>query len=65
MSVKERKIMRLADNEKLDEAVYLWFIQKRSLGIPVSGVVLSEKATQFYEQLYPGASEKPFKASKG
>ena len=45
MSVKERKIMRLADDEKLDEAVYLCFIQKRSLGIPVSGVILSEKAT--------------------
>ena len=31
----------------------------------MSGVLLSEKATQFYEQLHPGASEKPFKASKG
>lgn len=51
VSVKERKIMRLADDEKLDEAVYLWFIQKRSLGIPVTGVVLSEMATQFHEQL--------------
>ena len=57
--------MRLANDEKLDEAVYLWFIQKRSLGIPVSGVVLSEKATQFHEQLHPEESEKSFKASKG
>ena len=65
VSVKERKIMRLADDEKLDEAVYLWFVQKRSLSIPVTGVVLSEKATQFHEQLHPEASEKPFKASKG
>ena len=64
VSVKERKIMRLADDEKLDEAVYLWFIQKRSLGIPVSGVILSEKATEFHEQLHPD-SEKSFKASKG
>lgn len=64
VSVKERKIMRLADDEKLDEAVYLWFIQKRSLGIPVSGVILNEKATQFHEQLHPD-SEKSFKASKG
>ena len=52
VSMKERKIMRLADDERLDEAVYLWFIQKRSLGIPVTGVVLSEKATQFHEQLH-------------
>ena len=26
---KERKIMRLAGDEKVDEAVYLWYIQKK------------------------------------
>ena len=65
VSTKEWKILRLVDDKKLDELVYLWFIQKRSLGILVSDVVLSEKATQFYEQLHPGASEKSFKASQG
>ena len=54
VSVKEWKIMGLADDKKLYEVVYLLFIQKWSLGIPVSGVVLSEKAMQFYEHLHPG-----------
>ena len=64
VSVKERKIIWLADDEKLDEAVYLWFIQKRSLGIPVSGVVLSKKAMQFHEQLHPEESESHSKRAR-
>ena len=31
----------------------------------MSGVVLSEKATQFYEQLYPQASEKQARVGCG
>ena len=35
-SVDTRKIMRLAEDEELDQALYLWFVQKRSQNIPVS-----------------------------
>ena len=44
MSKKGRKVMRLVNDDKLDEAVYLWFSQKRSQDMPVSGPVLCEKA---------------------
>ena len=40
MSSKGRNVMRLADDEKLDKAVYLWFVQKRSQDMPISGGIL-------------------------
>ena len=59
-----RKIMRLAKDEKLEEALYIWFVQKRSQGTPVSGPLLCEKATQFHEQMHrEEAGVVPFKAS--
>ena len=45
--------MRLANDQQLDEAVYLWFVQKRSEGLLVSGL-LCEKASQFSERLHRG-----------
>ena len=35
MSKKGRTVMRLADNNKLDKGVYLWFVQKRTKDMPV------------------------------
>ena len=46
--LKEHKIMRLADDEKLDKAVYLWYVQKRSQGILMIGPILREKAQLFH-----------------
>ena len=40
---KEHKIMCLADDEKVDKAVYLWYIQKSSQEILITGPVLREK----------------------
>ena len=59
--------MRMADDEKLDEAVYLWFVQKRSQDFPVSGPILCEKAVQLHAQLHQGDSEAEllFQASRG
>ena len=65
VSSKERKIMRLADDEKVDEAVYLWYIQKRSQGIPITGPILREKAQLFYQQLHGDSSSSTFQASTG
>ena len=53
--LKERKIMRLAEDEKVDEAVYLWYVQKRSQRIPVTGPILREKA-QLYSAVSPATS---------
>ena len=62
---KEHKIMRLADDEKLDEAVYLWYVQKRSQGIPITGPILREKARLFHQQLHDDNSSSSFEASTG
>lgn len=65
MSKKGRKVMRLADDDRLDKAVYLWFAQKWSQDMPVSGPVLCEKAVQLHEQLHESESVPPFQASRG
>ena len=61
----ERKIMRLAEDEKVDEAVYLWYVQKRSQGIPITGPVLREKAQLFHQQLQCDKPSSSFQASTG
>ena len=68
VSSKKRKVMRLAKDDRLDEALYLWFIQKRSQDMPVSGPILCEKATQLHEMLHKddeSTLEAPFNASRG
>ena len=68
MNKKGRKTMRLADDEKLDEALYLWFVQKRSQDMPVSGPIVSEKAMQLLSsKLHESDPTTPaeFQASRG
>ena len=45
------KVMKFGYNEKLDQALYLWFKQKRMQGIPVSEPLLCAKATGLNEML--------------
>ena len=45
------KVMRLGSCDKLDQAVFVWFKQKRMQGMPVSGSLLCEKATQLAEPM--------------
>lgn len=59
---KRRKVMKQAKNVQLEEALFMWFIQRRSRGDPISGPLLTEKALYFNEQL-GGPSD--FKASQG
>ena len=59
-----RKTMKAAQDEKLDEAVAMWFMQKRSEGVPISGPILTAKALQFHMKLYPDGGEE-LKASTG
>ncbi|KAI4458302.1 homeobox-like domain superfamily [Holotrichia oblita] len=49
-------------DEKLEDAVYLWFVQKRSQGEPISGPLLCEKALKMNKK--PSGSE-DFKAGTG
>lgn len=59
--LKKRKIMKTAANEALETALHLWFVQKRSEGIPLSGPMI-EKALFFNTKLNGDSS---FKASSG
>ena len=40
----KRSIIRRSKYEKLDKVLYLWFLQKRVIGTPVSGLILTAKA---------------------
>lgn len=42
--VKKAKSMKIGKDEKLDQAVFLWFNQKRAERVPISGFILCEKA---------------------
>ena len=59
---RSAKVMKLGDDSKLDQAVYLWFKQKRMEGIPVSDPLLCEKALSLSWVLN---GETDFTASKG
>ena len=54
MNLPEARSMKTGDFEDLDEALYLWFKQKREQNMDVSGDLLMEQAKIFYEKMYPG-----------
>ena len=58
---KNRKTMKTAVNPGLNKVLYLWFSQKRSQGLSISGPLLCEKALDFNKKL--GGSDS-FVASK-
>ena len=62
---KKRCIIRLPKYDLVDEACWKWFCQQRSKGAPVSGVLLQEKARNFFPKLYPDADSQSFKGSTG
>ena len=49
---KSRKIMCLANDDELDQALFSWFVQERSQNIPVSGPLLTGKALQLHALLH-------------
>ena len=64
----KRKSLKLANDERLDQALYTWFIQQRSTGTPISGPLLQEKAKHFSLQLNVNGespNHESFKASTG
>ena len=58
----KRKTMKMASDSVLDDALYLWFAQKRSQGIPISGPILMAKALDLNEKIN---QDQQFKASSG
>ena len=63
-SFSKLKSMKIGSYKELDTALYIWFCQKRELGIPITGPILMEKAQYFFNRLYPDSSVS-FSASKG
>ena len=59
----KRKSPKLADDERLDKALYARFIQQRSTGTPISGPLPQEKAKHFTTQLNTETADREFKAS--
>ncbi len=60
---KKLKIMKLGDDMKHNEAVYIWMKQKRIEGTPIIGPILCEKAIQLHKMMYGEGST--FQASCG
>ena len=54
-----QKYTRCGNYEKVDKAIYNWFVGKRSQKLPVDGIIIKEKALEFAKAL--GLTE--FKAS--
>uniref|UniRef100_A0A452HST6 HTH CENPB-type domain-containing protein n=1 Tax=Gopherus agassizii TaxID=38772 RepID=A0A452HST6_9SAUR len=59
----QRKKVKFANNDSLDSALYQWFVQARSEGVPISGPILKAQAEKF-DRLING-NESKFKASNG
>ena len=62
---KKRRTMKKEGYEDVEKTTYLWFLQERSRGTPISGPIITEKALQFYRRLHGEASASDFKASQG
>lgn len=60
---RDVKAMKLGDDQQLDQAVYIWFKQKRMEGVPISGPMLCEKAIELSKCLH--GAENKFSASEG
>ena len=64
--IKKRCIVRRANLEELDKAVYLWLVQQCFKGNPISGPLLMGKALQLYQLVYPNdPNPSSFKAGTG
>lgn len=60
----DRKSMKKSFDDKVDKALHMWFLQKRSSGHPISGPLICEKAIFFNEKLN-GENTNAFQASSG
>jgi hypothetical protein len=62
---QKRKSLKTAKNDRLDQALYTWFVQERALGTPVSGRMIQAKALQYNQSMGTENTAENFKASDG
>ena len=60
--LKSRCTIRKPTNEIVDDALWVWFVQQRRKGTPISGPILKEKALCFHKKL---ENQAEFVASDG
>lgn len=58
----ERKKTRLYKNNKIDECLYAWFLQKWRSGVTISGLILKMQAENFFKDM---SMEGNFEATDG
>ena len=51
-SGSKRSIITRSKYDELDKALHLWFLQKRAMGMPVSGPILTAKANFIREAVW-------------
>lgn len=61
--LESRCLMREAQLEGLEKRLYDWFLEKRTLNVPISGPLLTEKAKALYKEMID--SKVTFKFSHG
>jgi transposase-like protein len=61
--ILNRKTMKKGEFEQTSEALFLWFVQMRDKGSPISGPILQAKALEFHKHFNEG--EEKFTASIG
>uniref|UniRef100_A0A8C3TCP3 HTH CENPB-type domain-containing protein n=1 Tax=Chelydra serpentina TaxID=8475 RepID=A0A8C3TCP3_CHESE len=59
----QSKKVKFANDERLDSALYQWFVQACSEGVPISGPILKAQAEKFDRLI--NRNESKFKASNG
>lgn len=50
-AISDRKSLKGSTFRELDDAMTKWFLQKRSMGVPISGPMCARQAEKFHEQL--------------
>ncbi|CAG4987678.1 unnamed protein product [Parnassius apollo] len=58
----KRKTLKVGDCPKMENALYMWFLQRRSKHTPISGEILKTKAIEFYKKI---THKDDFRASDG
>ncbi|XP_015187494.1 PREDICTED: jerky protein homolog-like [Polistes dominula] len=58
----KRKTLRVGDCPMMENALYMWFMQRRSKHTPISGEILKAKAIEFYTKI---TNKDDFRASDG
>uniref|UniRef100_K7FE06 HTH CENPB-type domain-containing protein n=1 Tax=Pelodiscus sinensis TaxID=13735 RepID=K7FE06_PELSI len=48
--LKDRKMMKKCEHEKVSEALFLWFTRQRDEAMPITGPILQEKALSFQKE---------------